>query len=51
MATIPPLVAVSKTRHTPAEANWLTFNLIFVLGLSGLVNILLLIRLATLAIR
>ena len=50
MPTIPPMVAARKSQTRMAEAaGWPTFNLIFVLGVSGLLNILLLIRLASVA--
>ena len=49
MATIPPLVISRATPHWRADGeSWLTFNLMFVLAVSGLVNILLVVRLVTL---
>jgi hypothetical protein len=49
MPTIPPMVTMPKRESRVADASWPTFNLIFVLGLSSLLNILLLLRLATVA--
>jgi len=57
MATIPPLAPLrpvtplrtvaASGRPLPDGDSWLTFNLVFVLAISGLVNVLLLLRLAT----
>jgi hypothetical protein len=48
MATIPPLVAPPTTARRPAaEFGWATFHLLFLLAVSGLVNVFLVLRLAT----
>lgn len=49
MPTIPPMANAQKIENRVADASWPNFNLIFVLGLSGLLNIMLLLRLATMA--
>ena len=44
------MAAAKNSQPSQADTvTWPTFNLIFVLGLSGLLNILLLVRIATLA--
>lgn len=49
MPTIPPLVIQRSATALPSDGNsWLTFNLAFVSAISVLLNILLVLRLATL---